>query len=414
MQEPVVPSRFRITGGLPLLVLVCGVIFVDSVGYGVIVPVLPIYAKTLGVSDFANGILFSAYAIALLAAAIPVGILSDRYGRKPFVLFGMFAMAAAFVFYALAKSYPMLLLARVFDGLTAAATWSAALALLGDRFDEKEMGSRMGWAFSVSAVGAIAGPLIGGIFSDAFGYRSPFFVIAGVCFVGGVFALFLSESRKEKRTEAIGWWRLLKPVFTTRNVLIACVISLVTTMGFGLLDPTLPIYFRRTFGMSRTGIGIVFGVLMLCYAVASPLAGKLSDRLGRRKPIVAGLLVTAIATPFIAVFKNVAAVVLVMAVFGFSVAFFETPSVPLITDTLPKSGQLGGPNQYGAAFGLLNFFWSLGYALGPILGGALMGWAGLLTALIVYSAMLLALALGVVPLLREPSSKEAATSSTSP
>jgi MFS family permease len=104
----------------------------------------------------------------------------------------------------------------------------------------------------------------------------------------------------------------------------------------------------------------------------------------------------------------------VMAVFGFSVAFFETPSVPLITDTLPKSGQLGGPNQYGAAFGLLNFFWSLGYALGPILGGALMGWAGLLTALIVYSAMLLALALGVVPLLREPSSKEAATSSTSP
>src|SRR5665647_429074 len=145
-------ASMRIKSGIPLLALVCGVVFLDSVGYGLVVPVLPLYAKQLGASDFAVGFLFATYAIALCLAAIPFGILSDRFGRKPFVLFGMFAMAGAFVFYALAKSYPVLVVARVLDGLTAAATWSAALALLGDRFEEKEMGSKMGWAIAAMAV----------------------------------------------------------------------------------------------------------------------------------------------------------------------------------------------------------------------------------------------------------------------
>jgi multidrug resistance protein len=391
-------SPLRITGGAPLLLLVCGVIFIDSVGYGLVVPVLPLYARTLGVSDFANGFLFATYAIALFASAIPLGILSDRLGRKPFVLFGMFAMAGAFIFYALATSYATLVVARMLDGLTAAATWSAALALLGDRFPEDQMGSKIGWAMGAAAVGGIAGPLLGGILSDAFGYRAPFYSIAAACIVGGIAAIFLAEEPRTARSSSFGW-HALRGVYTNRNVLVACVVTLVTTMGLGLLEPTLPLYFRRTFGMTRTAIGLVFGVTMLFYALASPLAGKISDRVGRRKPIMAGLALTAVVTPLIAVFKSVPAVVIMMGLFGASIAVFGTPSIPLVTDSLPSSGALGEGNQYGAAFGLLNFCWSLGYALGPILGGALMGWAGLLAALLVYSGLLVVLAIVVYPML---------------
>ncbi|MHB8896102.1 MAG: MFS transporter [Candidatus Geothermincolia bacterium] len=376
----------------------CGVVLVDSVGYGVVVPVLPLYARSLGISDFANGFLFATYAIALFTSAIPFGILSDKLGRKPFVLFGMFAMAGAFVFYALAKSYPMLVLARVLDGLTAAATWSAALALLGDRFEGKEMGTKMGWAMGAAAVGGIAGPLVGGILSDAFGYRSPFYAIAVACLLGGIVAIFLEEPERAARSSTFSW-RMLRPVFTNRNVLIAGIITLVTTMGLGLLEPTLPLYLQNTFSMTRTGIGILFGVTMLFYAAASPLAGKLSDIAGRRKPILAGLVLTAVITPFIVVFKNLPAVYIMMGLFGASIAFFGTPSVPLITDALPQSVESGVDNQYGAAFGLLNFCWSLGYALGPILGGALSGWVGLLPALLVYSGLLVVLIFVVVPML---------------
>jgi MFS transporter, DHA1 family, solute carrier family 18 (vesicular amine transporter), member 1/2 len=374
------------------------VIFLDSVGYGVVVPVLPIYARTLDATDFQIGFLFATYAIALLLGAIPMGMLSDRYGRKPFVLFGMFAMSGAFIFYALAKSYWVLVIARTLDGLTAAATWSAGLALLGDRFEESEMGSKMGVAIGVMAVGGIAGTVLGGFLSDALGYRAPFYAIAIGCFVGGLVAVFLEEER-DRQVAIVPAGRMLLNVLRNRTILIACVISMITTAGMGLLEPTLPLYLREEFSMSRTGIGLLFGFMMLLYAAASPLAGKLSDTVGRKKPIMVGLVATAAIMPFIVVFKNVAAVAVLLGLLGMTFSVFESPSVPLITDSMPKDG--GGDIHYGTAFGMLNFFWSLGYALGPLLGGALMGWAGLLTALLVYSAMLLGLAVMTGVLLEE-------------
>lgn len=373
-------------------------IFIDSVGYGVVVPVLPIYTKNLGVSDFQVGLLFATYAIALLLGAIPMGMLSDMFGRKPFVLFGMFAMCGAFVFYAFATTYAMLVVARVLDGVTAAATWSAGLALLGDRFEESEMGSMMGYAIGAMAVGGIAGPLLGGVLSDAVGYRAPFFAIAGACFAGGVVALFLHEESSARRA-IVPAGRMLKNVLGNRTILLASLITLVTTTGLGLLEPTLPLYLKDNFAMSRTQIGIIFGVTMLLYAIASPVSGKLSDRIGRRDPILIGLIATAVVAPLIAVFKNVAAVYVLMALLGATLTFFETPSVPLITDAMPKDG--GGDIHYGTAFGLLNFFWSLGYALGPLIGGAITGAAGLLAALLTYSGVLLALSVVVVVFLRK-------------
>jgi multidrug resistance protein len=384
------PESLAITGGLPLLLLVSLVIFLDSVGYGVVVPVLPLYAKTLRASEFQIGFLFATYAIALLLGAIPFGILSDRVGRKPFVLFGMFAMSGAFVFYALATSYATLVIARILDGLTAAATWSAGLALLGDRFEESEMGEKVGYAIAAMAVGGIAGPLLGGVLSDAVGYRAPFYAIAGACCVGGVAAIFLKEGKAVRQSTASAW-TMLKTVLAKRTILLALLITMITTIGLGLLEPTLPVYLSDKLGMSRTEIGIVFGLTMLLYAAASPVVGKISDNVGRKKPILVGLVATAILTPFLVASRNTVFVYVLMAFLGLTITTFETPSVPLITDSMPKAS--GDPDiHYGTAFGMLNLFWSLGYALGPLLGGAIMGWVGLFAALLVYSAILVGLA----------------------
>lgn len=355
-----------------------------------VVPVLPLYAKELGIGEFAIGFLFATYGIALLVGAVPMGLLSDRWGRRPFLLFGMFAMSGAFIFYAFANTYPMLVLARALDGLTAAATWGAGLAMLGDRLGKSEVGTKIGWAFAAMAVGGIAGPLLGGVLADAFGYRVPFLVIAGTCAVGGVAALFLREERPEQREERerIAAWKTLLPVLTNRTVLLACLISLVTTVGMGLIEPTLPIHLSEELGMTSSGIGMLFGVMMVFYAAASPPAGKLSDLIGRKKPIMLGLLMTALIVPFIAVFRNTVALFVLMAAFGAVLAFFETPSIPMVTDALPPSGQR---NQYGAGFGLLNFFWSAGYTLGPLLGGAITQWVGFSGAVTAYSVLLIVL-----------------------
>lgn len=387
--------------------LVCLVIFVDSLGYGVVVPVLPLYAENLGISDFHLGLLFAAYAIALLVGAIPFGMLSDRYGRKPFLMFGMFAMAGAFVFYAVANTYDMLILARILDGLTAAATWSAGLALIGERFDEKTLGEKYGYVLTAMAVGSIAGPVAGGVLSDTMGYESPFLFIAGLCLAGGVASLFLKERRLFRpkpdvrgRSAVVA---MLAPIVRNRLIMLACLVMMITTVGFGLFEPMLPLRLSRSFDMSRTGIGILFGITMVFFGVMSPIVGKLSDRLGRKKLIVGGLVSTAVVAPLLAVAPSVPLTYVLMGLYGVTAALFATPSLPLITDTLAAGGGTGAKagSLFGTAFGMMNLFWSLGYVLGPLLGGAMTGLAGLLYASLVYSFLLLALTVPVLKVLKD-------------
>ena len=392
-------AEFRITGGRPLLLLAMVVTFVDSVGYGVVVPVLPAYAENLGLSDFQIGFLFAMFAIALVIGAVPIGMLSDRFGRKPFIIFGMFAMSGAFVFYAFAESYSLLLVARALDGLTAAATWVAAMALVSESFDRDEMGGKMGFLMATSALGGIAGPVLGGVLSDALGYRAPFYAIAGTCLVAGAFSALLKEGRWGRKRTRLSFKRMLRPVLTNRTVLLASFLMVVSTLGLGLLEPTFPLYLEENFSMSPTGIGLVFGVMMLFYGAMSPAAGKLSDRLGRKKPIMVGLLATAILMPFLAVARNVPVLFVLMGSVGVTFALFSTPALPLVTDALPEISA-GENAPAGTVFGLMNLFFSLGFALGPLIGGAIMGWAGLAWAL-VFCSTIMAVA-GVVILILLP------------
>jgi DHA1 family solute carrier family 18 vesicular amine transporter 1/2 len=384
--------KYTIEGGRPLLVLVSLLVFMDSVGYGLVVPVLPKYSQELGVSDFGIGFLFSVYAIAVLVGAIPLGWLADRLGRKPFILFGMFAMSGAFVFYALASSYWVLVIARALDGLTAAATWSAGLALLGDYYEDSVMGEKMGFAMGGAAIGGIAGPLIGGVMYDLAGYRSPFYLVAVLCAMIGVAAIFLREDRSHIQP-GTGFVKMIKPMLRNRMLMLACLIALVTTIGFGMLEPTLPLHLEEKFSMSTSQIGMLFGVLTLFFALGSPLAGRLSDRAGRRLPILLGVAGTALLMPFLPLVSRAFLLYVIMAGLGLSIALFDTPSLPMITDSLTRKP--GEGSNYGMAFGLLNIFWSMGYALGPLLGGAVFGAAGLINAYLVYSVLMVLLAVAV-------------------
>lgn len=389
MQEmPGVDGGFpRITTGWPLVFLSSLVIFIDSVGYGIVVPILPVYASELGVSDFQVGFLFATYAIAAVLSSIPFGVLADRWGRKPFVLFGMFAMAGAFVFYALAETYITLVVARILDGLTAAATWSAALALVGDRFTEREMGSKMGFVMGAAAAGGIAGPMLGGILYDLAGYVVPFYTIAGFCCLGGTLAVFLREDRDAIRRSVTPAVEMVRSIVKNRAILIACAVTMITTIGFGLLEPTLPLHYSDTLRMSPAQIGLLFGTMSVFFAIGSPISGKISDSYGRKDPMIIGLAMTAVLVPLLVVLKEVASLFVLMGVLGLTITLFSTPMLPLITDALSKAGG-GTVKGGGTAFGIMNLSWSLGYALGPLLGGAIMGWTGIKSALGFYSILL--------------------------
>ena len=120
------------TAARELLGISCLSLFVDAVGYGLVVPILPMYVYSLGASDFDLGLIFSAFAVVQLFTTVPFGLFSDRYGRKPFMVAGMTLLAASFLYFPFAQSVPALVVCRAVQGLAASAAWSSALALVAD------------------------------------------------------------------------------------------------------------------------------------------------------------------------------------------------------------------------------------------------------------------------------------------
>src|SRR4029453_10013805 len=146
---------------------------------------------SLGASQTAIGLLFGSYAIALFLFTPIFGIVSDRVGRRGPMLGGLIGLAGATLLYVFANSLTLLVVARVLQGISAAATWTAGLALLADLFPTEMRGRAMGMAMAGMAVGMLVGPLFGGVLYELGGYSLPFFVAAGFAVLDGLARMFL-------------------------------------------------------------------------------------------------------------------------------------------------------------------------------------------------------------------------------
>jgi MFS family permease len=125
------------------LALICFAVFVDSLLYGVIIPVIPLYAEDWGASHTELGIFFSIYSIGLILASVPLGIISDRKGRKAFLVGGMFALTFANLAYALSDTMGEVMICRALQGISAAATYTCGLSLISDLSPSEVRGERI-------------------------------------------------------------------------------------------------------------------------------------------------------------------------------------------------------------------------------------------------------------------------------
>ncbi len=373
-----------------LLFLVYAIIFIDSLGYGIVVPIMPVYARQLGVGQFALGMLFASYALGIVVGSVPFGLLSDRWGRRPFLFFSMLAMAGAFVVYAFSASYVPLFLSRLVDGLTAAANWSVGLAILAEIAEPESRGGTMGWAITLMGAGAIIGPLVGGFSSDLLGHRAPFLFVAGLCLLAAFFTLTGSGFRERVSAPITeGYGKQLGDALRHPLLRLVLLIVLVGTASLGLLEPLFPVYLSEQLHLSSTMIGVLFAVMVLAYTVASPWVGRWSDSGGKNLPMTLGLLGSAVAGPVITQSGNLATVAVIFIFYGVMVALIEAPTMPLIADLI-EQGE--GDQAYGTAYGLFNMSYALGALLGPAIGGVIVAGSSLLNAMLVLSVPLLFLA----------------------
>ncbi|MBE3585243.1 MFS transporter [Desulfofundulus thermocisternus] len=390
-----------------LFTLINLAVFLDTVLYGIIVPVIPYYATSVGASTTELGLIFAALSAGLLLASVPAGLACDRYGYRPVMVLGMAGLTISTLIFIISRSVWLLVISRLLQGIAAAATWSAGLALVAVLYPPRLRGQKMGIVMTSTGLGTIIGPVLGGTLYQFAGYAFPFLVTAGA---GALLTLLIWFSPLPKNGTPAGREQLPWQQFLfDRNIFWGVSITVTGSFGFGMLEPLLPIDLQKRFGLGSAGVGLLFGALSLSFALFQPLFGILSDRLGRKPLIVAGLLSTAATVPWLVVAPNVTLVTAAMALLGLTTGAYSTPALPLLAESMekihPKHPADGKTDRasglYGTTYGIANTAYSVGLLAGPLAGTFLAQRWDVLTVMLLYSALLGATAIGALARLQE-------------
>lgn len=344
-----------------VLLVVGFAVFVDMLIYGLIVPILPSYAESLGASQTRIGLLFSSYALTLFVATPLLGMLADKVGRKGPLLWGMIGLAATTVMFAFATEFWVLVAARMLQGIAAAATWTAGLALLADVYPSEERGTAMGLALSGQAAGTLLGPTVGGWLFEWGGYKLPFLIAALLALIDALLRVSLLRQVSDTKAE-----RFISPLrlLQSRAIwMIAGVVALGAAIP-AILEPTLPLHLSRHLNASPGVIGLLFAVPTIAYALTTGMIGALSTKVGHAKTIAAGLMFIAIILPLNALPDMIWLQVVVLALLGIGMGTVLAPALPKLTDLSQQT--VTGANAHGFTFAVYNTAYSVGMMVGPL------------------------------------------------
>ncbi|HUT83383.1 MAG TPA: MFS transporter [Thermodesulfobacteriota bacterium] len=346
------------TNRLFVLFVCCAVIFTDMVGYSIIAPSIPLFAKLFGASDAVISYAFAAYPVAFLLTIIPFGFVVDRIGKNHLVIgIGMFSLAAACLVLILSESIFTFSLARAFQGIGSAASWVAAQPLAAQQIDtSKKQGLEIGSITVAMGLGMILGPLIGSIG----GLRTPF--VINLFLALGIGILSLLSLRGEHLKEKVVNYDYLSIVKRT-NIVIACLVIMFLFASTGMMEVLFPLYID-SLGYMKGSIGVLFFVLSLFLVLGQPFTGPWMDKVGPYLPIFLGFIVIALSLSLMVLFKSFAGWVPVFVLFGVALGMLTSASMLLIALN-------SKPGEQGAAYGIWNFSFSVGYLVGPALGGTL-------------------------------------------
>jgi MFS family permease len=343
-----------------LLLLVGATIFVDTIFFAALTPLLPSYADDLDLSKTGVGILAASYPAGALLGGIPGGVAAARYGVKPTVVAGLLLMVCTTTAFAFAENIVLLDLARFAQGFASSLTWTASLAWLVSQAPPERRGLLIGTAMSAAIVGALFGPVLGGV-ASVVGIEVAFAAVAVLGLVLAVWAALTPAARAGEPQPLAMLWAAARDRAVLGSVWFVTLPALLFSTMNVLASLRLDVL-----GMSAVAISAVFLISAALEAVLNPAAGRISDQRGRLLPIRAGLAGSAVATALLPWPDSrwVLAVVVILASMAFGV--FWTPAMSHLADLAERRGL-----DYAYGFALVNIAWAPGQAVGAALGGGL-------------------------------------------
>jgi predicted MFS family arabinose efflux permease len=342
-----------------LLFLVCCVVFVETMLYSALVPLLPGYAHEFGLSKSAAGLLVGAYAAGAVLGALPGGIAAARYGPRRALLIGLAIMGVSSLAFGFAGDAWTLGLARLAQGLGGSLAWAGALTWLIAGTPRERRGEMLGTAIGSAIFGALLGPVVGAL-AHHVGPRPVFVGLAGLSVVLGAWALRLPPADAEPPRRGA-----LKRAIREPQVLGALWLMTIPALVFGVVGVLAPLALDDA-GWSAAAIAIAWVASAAIEMVIAPLIGRISDRRGRLLPLRISLAGAVAVLVAFALADRPAAIVPVLILSGVTFGAFWAPAMALLSDAAERIGI-----AQGLAFGLMNAAWGAGNALGPPIGGAL-------------------------------------------
>src|SRR5690625_3816685 len=355
-----VEITLKLSKVLPILFII---MFLVMVGFGIIIPVLPFYAEELGASPTELGLLMAVYSLMQFLFAPMWGRISDRIGRKPVILIGIFGLSLSFFMMAVSSQLWMLFAARFIGGILSAANMPTVMAYVADITTEEDRGKGMGIIGAATGIGFIFGPAIGGMFTNI-NLDAPFYIAGTVSLLTMFLVLFiLKESihlstNKATAQRKISWRNVFKGPLTTLYFL-----QFFITVSLAALEATFAYFAAARAGLDAVTLGYIFMIMGLASAVVQGSMGILTKKFGEVRIIQVGIMISALGFALILFTQDFLTAAIFLSIFGIGNGVIR----PSVSSLLTKKSKVG----YGVVTGSLSSFDSLGRIIGPVLGGAL-------------------------------------------
>ncbi|MCB0734160.1 MAG: MFS transporter [Bacteroidetes bacterium] len=370
-------------------------VFLDLLGFGLIIPILPTLAQDLGASESQIGLIAAIYALMNFAFSPFWGTLSDRYGRRPIILTSILITATAYLIFAQAHFLWILILSRVFSGI-GSANIGAAQAYIGDVTSPADRAKRMGLIGAAFGLGFIAGPPLGGFVKAEYGLEVMGYLAASFSGINFILAyIFLPESLKDKNREAAFNYNVLKSIRDElRKPMIRelFVVNFIFITAFSMMQVTAVLLWEQYSFYNEQEIGLVFMYIGVCSAIVqATLIGLFKKKFGENRMLVIGVMLLAIgllAMPFLQDDLFIPWQLVALLLIALANGFIGPSLLSMIT-------QYCEPHEVGRTTGLNQSFGSLGRVIGPIIGGALYEWEHHLPYLVGPAILMIAYSLAI-------------------
>lgn len=339
----------------------CFAVLVSMIGFGLIIPLLPIYGREMGASGVYLGLLTSLFGITRTITSFPGGVLADRVGRKKLIVSGLLVYTAVMFLFGLSTELWHLLVLRACQGAASGIVWPVAATMVADIVPSKDRGKAMGVFSMMWDSGIAIGPVLGGLLSAAFTIAVPFFVCSVLSLVSAFLILnrvkethVTQQKSKSPSEQGLSLHAL--------SLIGVCITGFVVSFAMGLVQPILPLFGNEVLGLNEASVGLIFGAMGVARFIIKPPSGALADNIGRKRVIAMGLALNGIFTVAISASRDF------LEIMGLSVARslgmgMTMPSMNALVTSLTTA------EKRGKVMGIFSTSRNLGLVVGPLLGG---------------------------------------------